>query len=98
MAEPAKLIGAFGAAVVLGLLLSACSLAGPTDHTFTTVDAKPAKQPDKTAMEEASKTCKEQTRGKGFNSVLGILWRLRPGAVDQDYIACMKGKGFTVAK
>ena len=98
MAEPTKLIGASGAVVVLGLMLAACSLASPTDRTFTTADTKQAKQPDKTTIEEASKNCKEQTRAKGFNSVLAIVSRLRPGAVDQDYIACMKGKGYTVAK
>jgi hypothetical protein len=98
LAEPAKLIGASGAVVALGVMLSACSLAGPTDRTFTTVEAKPTNQQDKTAMEEASKTCKDQTRDKGIKSVLAIVSRLRPGAVDEDYIACMKGKGYTVAK
>ena len=82
MAEPAKLIGGSGTVVALGLMLSACSLASPTDRSFTA----------------ASKACKEQTRDKGFNSVLAIVSRLRPGAVDQDYIACMKSKGYTVAK
>jgi hypothetical protein len=98
LAEPAKLIDASGAVVALGLMLSACSLAGPTDRTFTTVDTKQPNQLEKTAMEEASKTCKDQTRDKGIKSVLAIVSRLRPGAVDEDYIACMKGKGYTVAK
>ena len=98
MAEPAKLIGGSGTVVALGLMLSACSLASPTDRSFIAADTKQANPPDKTEVEEASNACKEQTRDKGFNSVLAIVSRLRPGAVDQDYIACMKSKGYTVAK
>ncbi|HEV3241828.1 MAG TPA: hypothetical protein VGY14_01015, partial [Methyloceanibacter sp.] len=85
MARPGKLISAFGAVGALGLTLSACSLAGPSDHTFTAVDAKPANQQDKTAMEQVSKACKDQTRDKGIKSLLAIVSSMRPGAVDQDY-------------
>ena len=92
-----KLTAALGATCALGLMLSACSLAGPTPRTFTAAEQKPAK-PDPTALEQASKTCKETTRDKGIKSVLAIVSRLRPGAVDEDYIACMKNKGYTVAK
>lgn len=98
MALPAKLTGAFGAVCTLGLMLSACSLAGPPDHTFTPSDAKPATLQDKTVIEQASKACKDKTRDKGIKSVLAIVTRLRPGAIDEDYIACMKDKGYTVAK
>jgi hypothetical protein len=98
MALPAKLAGAFGVACALGLMLSACSLAAPPDHSFTAINAKQPNQPDKTAMEQASKACKDKTRDKGIKSVLAIVTRLRPGAVDEDYIACMKDEGYTVAK
>jgi hypothetical protein len=96
VALPAKLDSAFGAVCALGLTLCACSLAGPADHTFTGSDAKTLQ--DKTAIEQASKTCKDDTRDKGIKSVLAIVTRMRPGAVDEDYIACMKDKGYTVAK
>jgi hypothetical protein len=49
-------------------------------------------------MEQVSKACKDQTRDKGIKSLLAIVSSMRPGAVDQDYIACMKSKGYTVAK
>ena len=112
MARPGKLISAFGAVGALGLVLSACSLAGPSDRTFTAVDAKPANQDaksasqnakhssqkDKNEMEQVSKACKNQTREKGIRSLLAIVSSMRPGAIDEDYIACMKSKGYTVAK
>jgi hypothetical protein len=98
MVLPAKLAGTFGVVCVLGLTLSACSLAGPPDHSFTAINAEQPNQQDKTAMEQASKACKDSTREKGIKSVLAIVTRLRPGAVDEDYITCMKDKGYTVAK
>lgn len=83
----------------LGLALSACSLVGPAPRTFTAAESKSTKQDtDAAALEEASKSCKASTRDKGIKSVLAILSRLRPGAVDEDYVACMKAKGYAVAK
>ena len=90
-------IARFGAACALGLMLSACSLAGPRSHTFTTATPTPAK-PDPTALEQASTACKESTREKGIKSVLGIVTSMRPGAVDRDYVNCMKNKGYEVEK
>ena len=92
-----KWIARFGATCALGLMLSACSLAGPPSHTFTTATPTPAK-PDPTALEQASTACKESTREKGIKSVLAIVTRMRPGAVDRDYVNCMKNKGYTVEK
>ena len=111
-----KRASTIGAIVACGVILSSCSLAGPSDHTFTKLDAaesqnakpatdskpaskaKPAPQPDKEAMADAARVCKEQTRDKGIKSVLAIISSMRPGAVDEDYITCMKSKGYTVAK
>jgi hypothetical protein len=90
-----KRIGQVGAACAVGLMLSACSLVGPGPHSFT--DQKQAK-PDPKALEQASTACKESTLDKGTKSVLAIFTRLRPRAVDQDYISCMTNKGFTVEK
>jgi ribosomal protein S11 len=79
-------------------MLSACSLAGPNPHTFTPkVEAKQAK-PEPTALEQASQACKDQTRERGIKSVLAIVTRMRPGAVDADYIDCMKRKGYAVER
>ena len=97
VAVAGKWIARFGAICALGFALSACSLAGPPSHTFTTATPTPAK-PDPTALEQASTACKESTREKGIKSVLAIVTRLRPGAVDRDYADCMKNKGFAVEK
>jgi len=37
-------------------------------------------------------------RQKGIKSVLAILSSMRPGAVDEDYVKCMRNKGYTVEK
>jgi hypothetical protein len=92
-----KWIARFGATCALGFMLSACSLAGPASHSFTTATATPAK-PDPTALEQASAACKESTRDKGIKSVLAIISRMRPGAVDADYVECMKKRGYAVEK
>lgn len=96
MAGRAKLTSALAAVCALGLVLTACSLAGPNPHTFTPEAESKRTKPDATAIEQASKICKDQTREKGIKSVLAIVTRMRPGAVDEDYIECMKQKGYTV--
>jgi hypothetical protein len=98
MAGMAKLTGALTAVYALILMLSGCSLAGPTPRAFTPAAEQKRAKPDTAALEQASKVCKEQTREKGIKSVLAIVTRLRPGAVDEDYINCMKNKGYTVKK
>ena len=51
-----------------------------------------------TAIEQASQACKARLRQKGIKSVLAILSSMRPGAVDEDYVNCMRNKGYTVEK
>ena len=55
-------------------------------------------KPDDQAFAQASLACKEQTRDKGIKSVLAIVSRMRPGAVDKDYVDCMRIKGYAVEK
>jgi hypothetical protein len=94
----ARFTFAVPARVALGLLLSACSLAGPTPHTFTTASETKAVKPSPTALEQASEACKTELRQKGIKSVLAILSSMRPGAVDENYVKCMQAKGFAVEK
>lgn len=77
-------------------MLSACSLIGPSSRSFTT--AQNQAKPDPKALEQASAACKQATLDKGTKSVLAIFTRLRPNALNEDYISCMKNKGFTVEK
>jgi hypothetical protein len=120
---------------LIGLALSACSLANPSAHTFTssnsataaaadsqTADASAPKakhgkhkkggkggKGDKgdaplqpidpaSALAAAEKFCRDTARDKGIKSVLSILTHLRPGAYDEEYVACMKSKGYQVAQ
>jgi hypothetical protein len=70
-----------------------------TDTTATPTPAPPAAPVDPgAALTAAINACKNATRDKGIKSVLAIVSHMRPGAVDEDYIACMKDKGYTVAK
>ena len=85
-------------AAVSALMLSACSLAGPNPRTFSTAAEQKPVKPDDQALVQASQACKEQTREKGIKSVLAIVSRMRPGAVDEDYINCMQAKGYAVEK
>jgi hypothetical protein len=60
--------------------------------------ATPKSNDPAAVFDAASRDCKETTRDKGIKSVLAILSHMRPGAVDADYVACMKEKGYEVAK
>ena len=94
----ASLTLSVAAVSALSLMLSACSLAGPNPRTFSTAaEQKPVKPADQ-ALAQASQACKEQTREKGIKSVLAIVSRMRPGAVDEDYVNCMRNKGYAVEK
>lgn len=86
------------AIAALGVILSACSLAGPSQRTFTTAAQERPAKTDATAIEQASQACKSELRQKGTKSVLAILSSMRPGAVDENYVKCMKTKGYTVEK
>jgi hypothetical protein len=66
-----------------------------------TKDAKAkgaAAKAGQTPLEAASEACKTTARDKGIKSLLSIVTHMRPGAVDADYVACMKEKGYEVAK
>ncbi len=69
------------------------------DTTATPAPATPAAPVDPgAALTAAINACKNATVTKGTKSVLAIFSHMRPGAVDEDYVACMKDKGYTVAK
>jgi hypothetical protein len=85
------------AVCLTGALAAGCSLAQPKPRDFTLVDQHPAqaKQTGNT-FEAAEAACKEESKKKGISSIVGIFSRLRKGAADEDYIACMKGRGYEV--
>jgi hypothetical protein len=92
--EPAVLV-----ICLLGALASACSLAEPKPKNFTLVDQRPTKADEAgNTLEAAERACKEETRRKGIKSVVNIFSRLRQGAADEDYIACMRRRGYEVSQ
>ena len=83
-------------ACLLGTLASACSQAEPTPKDFTLVQ-RPAKAEEAgNTLEKAERLCKEETKKKGMGSVVAIFSRFRKGSADEDYIACMKARGYEV--
>jgi hypothetical protein len=92
-----KLKPAVLAACLIGGLAAGCSIAEPAPKDFVLVDQRPAKAEETgNTLQTAEYLCKEQTKTKGMASVLGIFSRLRKGSADEDYIACMKGRGYEV--
>lgn len=85
------------AAVLLGLQLSACSHAEPAPKDFVLVNERKAKAEENgNTLQAAELACKAETERKGVASMLGIVWRLRKGSAEEDYIACMKARGYEV--
>ena len=82
---------------LLGALLPGCSLSQPAPRNFTQVDQRPAKaQETGNTLAQAEAACKQQTATKGIASVTAIFSRFRKGSADEDYVACMKDRGFEV--
>jgi hypothetical protein len=82
---------------LLGASLEGCSLYEPSSRDFTQVDQRPAKAMESgNTLLAAEEACKEQTQTKGIASVTAIFARFRKGSADQDYIDCMKERGFEV--
>jgi hypothetical protein len=82
---------------LLGASLEGCSLYEPSKRDFTQVDQRPAKaQEANNTLAQAEAACKDQTQKKGIASVTAIFARFRKGSADQDYMDCMKQRGFEV--
>ena len=85
------------AAFLIAMPGSGCSLSDPAPRNFTLVDQRPAKAEEASnTLEQAEAACKEETKRKGIASVIGIVSRLRKGDADEDYVACMKTRGYEV--
>jgi hypothetical protein len=57
----------------------------------------PPKSPG-AALAAAEHNCRDTARDNGIKSVLSIVTHLRPGAFDEEYVACMKSKGYEVTR
>jgi hypothetical protein len=91
---------AFSLSLWLGLGLSACSLAGPSEHSFTPpVFEKPKHDADANVtsmqhMKADADNCRSQAKMKGVSTVLAIIRSADQRNTDQAYIACMQKKGY----
>jgi len=82
---------------LLGALLQGCSLSEPSTRDFTQVNQRPAKALESgNTLEQAELACKKETKNKGIASITAIFSRFRKGSADDDYVACMKRRGFEV--
>jgi hypothetical protein len=84
-------------ACLIGAGVSGCSRSEPAPRDFTLSDQRTVKAKGSgTTLEQAEEACKQETKQKGIGSILGIMSRLRKGSVDEDYIACMRARGYEV--
>jgi hypothetical protein len=80
---------------VLGALLQGCSLSEPSSRDFAQVGQRPAKALETgNTLQAAETACKDEAKTKGIASITAIFSRFRKGSADEDYIACMKRRGF----
>jgi hypothetical protein len=74
-----------------------CSMMQPEPRKFTQVNQREAKAEETgNSLAAAEEACKKETERKGIGSLVGIVSRLRKGSAEEDYIACMKGRGYEV--
>jgi hypothetical protein len=93
----ATLAGALAACLPLAALLAACSQSAPPPRDFILVGQPQAKAEEAgNTLDVATLACKEETDKKGIKSITAIFSRLRPGQSEQDYIACMRERGYEV--
>jgi len=85
------------ASCLLGPLLAACSQAKPAPKDFVLVDQRPAKADESgNTLAKAEQLCTEEAKRKSIGSVVTIFTHLRKGSADDDYVACMKARGYEV--
>jgi hypothetical protein len=87
------------ASCLLATLLPGCSHYEPPAQELVLVGQRPAKAIESNnTLSAATAFCKLETQRKGIKSIAGIFSRLRHGSADEDFIACMKDRGYEVAQ
>jgi hypothetical protein len=85
---------------LVGVGLAACSLAGPSERSFTRAVAEDDDDEPSPGEEAAKKLeydrtiCQAEARQKGIRSVLAILKSADRRNTDKDYVDCMKKRGY----
>lgn len=90
-----RIRGACIAACVLALFLSGCSRPELPARDFVLAGQRPEKAVEQgNTLAAAKLACDAETKTKGIASVVNIFSRFRKGAAEEDYIACMKRRGY----
>ena len=85
------------ASCLLGPLLAACSQAEPVPKDFVLIDQRPgAAEESGNKLVKAERFCTLEAEKKSIGSVVAIFSHLRKGSADEDYVACMKARGYEV--
>ena len=80
---------------LVAALAQGCSRLDPKPKDVT-LSGAPGTAEEADKRKAAELACKEETRRKGIASLVGIFSRFRQGSAEEDYLACMKGRGFEV--
>jgi hypothetical protein len=80
------------------LMLAGCDRSEPPPGDFVLSDPRSQQiSGEKASLDEAKEACQSDTRRNGYKSIFAIVSRLRKGSASEDYIACMKNRGYDVA-
>lgn len=85
------------AACVLGAGLSGCSKTELPARDFVLAEQRPEKAVEEgNTLEAAKSACQSETEKKGIASVMNIFSRFRKGSAEEDYVECMRARGYQV--
>jgi hypothetical protein len=91
-ARAALLVGCLCAA-----MLPACSRTESLPRNFVQIEQRPAKAEEAgNTLEAATEACEKETDRKGISSITAVFKRFRKGKAEEDFIACMRERGFVV--
>jgi hypothetical protein len=80
---------------VLSIALAGCSRPELPNNDFVLTGERPAKAAEAGNTAEAAKlACEAEIKKKGISSVVNIFSRFRRGSAEEDYVACMKRRGY----
>ncbi len=77
---------------VLSIAFAGCSRPELPNNDFVLTGERPAKAAE--AGNAAKLACEAEIKKKGISSVVNIFSRFRRGSVEEDYVACMKRRGY----
>ena len=90
-----RLRNAGAAACLLAIALSGCSQTELPARDFVLAEQRSEKAVEQgNTLESAKLACKAETEKRGIASVMNIFSRFRKGSAEEDFIACMRQRGY----